>query len=194
MCKPILHKYFKLTETKLELSRFKENPTVFKSLLSNSIRIDLQSLEQLEKIEISGLAYNIELKLFLSPNCKYCHDVFKEAYNLFIENKDMVKLSIYFNVNNGKGASFEVANIIMHHYLQYGMETALQILKEWYIEKKEIEKYSFEKTDKTDRIITSHYNWCQNNGLDYSPVVLINEYKLPSNYDISDLQQLLHSI
>jgi hypothetical protein len=192
--KPIINDYFELKKSDIDNKRFKRNITTFEALLNTTPKINSVSLDQLVKLEFGNKEATTELLLFLSPSCGHCHNAFNDAYNLFIKNKEFLKLSICFNVNieNENNPYRSVVEIITEVYLNQDQEKALNLLSEWHIKKTELElfskKYATITSDKTKQILISHSQWCSENEFNYSPVKFFNKKLMPKEYNITDLQ------
>lgn len=192
--KPFIYGYVKFKKKHKKDKRVKNNFAVFTTLLNITSKIDTNSLNALQKIEIGDKAAKAELSLFLSPKCIYCYKTFEEAFNLYEKHKGKFKLSIYLNVNlnNEKNNHRIIAETIMEKYKIEGAEIALRLLKEWYIDKVGladfINKYKINISDNTRDIIACHFKWCNDNSFDYSPVKLFNKKVFPNEYEISDLK------
>jgi disulfide bond formation protein DsbB len=193
--KPFVTGYFELKNSDRENKRFKRNITTFTALLEKTKEIDTASLDRLQKIELGEKNAVAELSLFLSPSCGHCHTAFKDALSVFEQHKDLLKLAIYFNINidNHQNEYRSVAEIILEHYLYNG--NALELLKDWHINTPSIEafreKYSIPVSGETREILRSHFNWCNANDFNYSPVKLFNKKLMPAAYSINDLRFII---
>lgn len=192
--KPIINNYFELKKSDIDNKRFKRNITTFEALLNTTQKIDSASLDQLVKLEFGNKESTTELLLFLSPSCGHCHNAFNDAYNLFVKNKEFLKLSICFNVNveNENNPYKSVVEIITEAYFNQSEEKALDLLFEWHIKKTELELFSKKHdtmaSEKTKQILMSQSQWCSENEFNYSPVKFFNKKLMPNEYNITDLQ------
>ncbi|MBD3907106.1 cysteine peptidase family C39 domain-containing protein [Chryseobacterium muglaense] len=195
--RPFIYGYFKFKKKIKKDKNFKKNYVVFSSLINSTTEIDSNSLENLTKIEIGEVNAKSELTLFLSPKCVHCYKVFKEAFKLYEKNKGRIKLSIYLNVNlnNENNTHRIIAKIFMQTYINDGGEIALNLLKRWFIDETDLEafvkEYNVQINEEAINSIKSHYNWCNENGFDYSPVKLFNRKVLPDEYQIKKLKYII---
>lgn len=191
--KPMLIKYFELYSSNITLKKFKRNNEVFHFFLQNN-KTQLEGLQNLTGIIIGNSDAKNELVLFLSPSCKHCYSVFKEALDLEKKSKGKVKINVMFNSNieNTSNPYNKVIEIIMENYLTSGNEKAVFLLKEWFENKLDlsifIDKYETITTLNTKQIIMEHYHWCAINDYKYSPVKIINNFLLPKEYNVEELK------
>jgi hypothetical protein len=196
--KPLVKGYFDLKNSDRQHKRFKRNFNTFNALLKTTQEFDTEELSSLQKIEIGNSGAFAELELFLSPSCGHCHKAFEDAYNLFQKFPEKIKLSIYFNVNveNEGNPYTKVAEIITQEYVFNSVEKAVQLLKEWHINNTTLEDFKKKNdiniTDQTKSIILSHFNWCRNNDLNYTPIKIFNQKLLPDEYNIEDLKYFIN--
>jgi hypothetical protein len=196
--KPLISGYFKLKESERENKRFRRNFNTFKYILNTSKKVDFKELRGLKKIEFGNIDSNIELKLFLSPSCKHCYQVFEESNQLLQKFYNQINLTIYFNVNieNHYNVYGNVCALITEIYFSDSKEKALELLVDWYINKLEIndfiQKYNTTVSFQAREIILSHFNWCKDNDLNYSPVKIFQNHVVPNEYSIEDLAYFIH--
>jgi disulfide bond formation protein DsbB len=195
--KPIISGYFELKKKDYEHMRFKRNSNTFKALLSSTKALDVQTIASLHGIEIGEKTALHKISLFLSPSCGHCHTAFKEAYELYQKHPDLVKLSIYFNVNidNMNNPYKAVIEIITENYLSAGTNKALELLIEWHIRRLTLEdfirKFKIKISPITKKFIISHQDWCNNNQLLYTPIRIFNHQLMPDEYSMSDLKYFI---
>lgn len=195
--KPIIDGYFELKNRDRENRRFKLNIKTFKSLLLNSDEIEIEQLQYLKKIEIGNRKNKLELSLFFSPFCKHCYKTYEDSYRLLQQFPNELKLSVYFNVNieNEENQYTKIAAIIIETYLTKDENKIIELLNDWYINKSSLEnfvkKYDLEISQQTRDIILSHFDWCTENELNYTPIIIINDNLMPNEYSIDELRYFI---
>lgn len=195
--KPFISGYFELKTSDRENKRFKRNINTFNSLLDATKKVNTQTLQMLPKIIIGNNEAITELSLFLSPSCGHCHKAFDDAQKLYQKHKETLKLAIYFNINieNENNPYKNVAEIIIEGYNNNGEKKALELLTEWHINKPTLEDFKQKNhlaiSDKTNKDILSHFNWCTENDFNYSPVKLFNQKLMPNEYNLEDLNYFI---
>ncbi len=193
--KPLIAGYFTLQKSDRENKRFKRNVNTFNAMLETTQKVDTSSLENLYKIEIGEKKAVSELSLFLSPSCRHCDIAYRDALSLFEKNKTILKLAIYFNVNieNELNEYRSVVEIILQSHRNNG--DALELLKVWHIHNPPLQhfinKYKIPISPETRAIALSHFNWCDANEFNYSPVKLFNKKLMPNQYTIGDIQHFI---
>lgn len=198
--KPIIKGYFDLKSTDRQNKRFKRNINTFNALLNSTQKLQTEELLSLQKIEIGNPEAFQDLKLFLSPSCGHCHKAFEDAYNLYQKFPEKLKLLIYFNVNieNQGNPYTKVAEIIAQEYILNGAERAMELLKEWHLNKPTLEgfkeKNDINITDHAKFMILSHFDWCRSNDLNYTPIKIFQQKILPDEYNIDDLKYFINEL
>ncbi|KFE96944.1 hypothetical protein [Chryseobacterium luteum] len=163
-------------------------------------KIRYEDLQTLKKIQIGNSEAKIGLDLFLSPSCGYCHKAFEEAYHLYLKFPKQLKLSICFNINaeNENNPYLLVAKTIIQEYISHGDKPALEILIDWHINKITLEdfikKHKIDISEQADAVIISHFNWCKNNDLNYSPIQIFLQKLMPNEYTTEDLKYFINEI
>ncbi|REC76802.1 hypothetical protein DRF60_12990 [Chryseobacterium elymi] len=196
--KPLIKGYFELKKSDRDYKRFKRNVNTFKAILDTTQKLPIQELESLQKIEIGNSSSNVELGLFLSPSCGHCHKAFEDAYHLFQKFPKKLKLSVYFNINieNEQNPYSKIYEIIVEKYLSEGQEKAIELLKDWHINRISLEnfkkKYIVETSEKSQSMILSHFNWCRNNDLNYTPIKIFQQKLMPNDYNIEELKYFIN--
>ncbi|TDP57414.1 cysteine peptidase family C39 domain-containing protein [Flavobacterium dankookense] len=168
------------------LLRFKRNIEVFEKV-STKVQLDYEGLNL---IKLGDDNANNTIVLFISPSCSFCDVAFKESLEIIEKNKNKFNLMIGFNVNinNNENPYVNIAVTIQNlYFLKKDYKNALI---DWHIKKLKIEDWIHKWTinnKEPDKILQSHYYWCLDNDLQYTPVRIFNNYLLNENYDLKDI-------
>ncbi len=191
LLKPMVLGYFELKNENRGHRRFKRNINTFKALLNNTFKINQSTLKEFEFIEIGSRSAQNELLLFLSPSCGHCHTAFKDAISLIDRYPENLKLKIGFNVNpdNENNPYTRVLSTIVDQSIRF--DNAKELLSKWHIDRIQIETfnstYGISTTEEAKDVLRLQFNWCQENGFNYTPVKIFNKKVMPSEYGINDL-------
>ncbi len=182
-----------LNENNNQLLSFKRNPTVF-NLLSKPIQFK-EVFHSFQKVDYGSTSNAIHLSIILSPSCGHCHKAFEDALELLSNYPDKFKLSIFFNVNpeNYNNPYLNIAYNIVQIINKNSNDIAKDALHDWHIKRMSQEQW-MEKWNQGDietsviKELQLQFNWCQDNGFNYTPVKLVNDNFYPHEYTISELR------
>lgn len=197
--KPFIYRYFELKIKEFESNRFKLNAKTFNLLLLNSHKIET-NIKYLKKIEIGNPQAELELCIFISPSCKYCSKTYSDSYKLVQQYPNKIRLSLYFNINieNDQNVNTTIATIITESYIRYGKEIVIKQLNDWFLNKLSLEnfikKYDIEISQNSKDIIFSHFEWCSENELIYTPIRVLNNFLIPVEYSVDELKYFIQDL
>lgn len=140
----------------------------------------------------------IKLTLILSPSCGHCHEAFKEAFELVSKFPKKIFLKVLFNINpeNDQNIYKVVVEslLVINNLIPEKIEEAIF---DWHVQKMELqewkEKWIVEFIDmKSAEQIHKQYNWCLQNGFNYTPIKIVNKKLFPKEYEIEELKYFLN--
>ncbi|ESU29694.1 hypothetical protein FLJC2902T_01670 [Flavobacterium limnosediminis JC2902] len=194
--KPILQGKIKAEKDVLDLKKLKRNYSVFNSL-TKEIPV-LSGFDQLEGLSFGNKEADAQLTIIISPSCGHCHKAFEEAFEMVSKFPKKMFLNVLFNINpdNEKNPYRIVAESLLAIDKLIPEKTEEAII-DWHIKKMELEtwkkKWIVEFIDmKTTHQLYQQYDWCLENGFNYTPVKIINNKQFPNEYEISDLKYFLN--
>jgi uncharacterized membrane protein len=193
--KPKIYKVYNLEKNNKELIKFKRNYNVF-SFLQKPLISEFK-LNWLSKIEFGNQNSLNTLTLILSPSCGHCHSAFKDAIQLINSHPAKIKLRVFFNLNSENKENPYLS--VVENLLQinkYHPEKIIDAISDWHLEKMALEKWlkKWKQKNIEDWVgseILSQYNWCLENGFNYTPVKIINSKILPKEYSIDEVKYFL---
>ncbi len=190
--KAILQKSIKQEQTEIDFYKFKRNENLFNTLL---VKDKLINQDSLNTITFGNPNAPIEITSITNPLCGFCTKAF-ESYDYLLNTLgDKIKLHIVFNVSSEdtKNPATQISQRIIEIY-QINKEDAYKALKKWF-EIRAIDKwqeaYSKPTMLSNYESLNSHYNWCLENDINYTPATLIGNYFFPKEYEIKDLSLFL---
>lgn len=194
--KPILQEKIKAEKSVSELKKFRRDYNVFKFLSKEIPHLD--GFEKLKGLEFGNRSAEMQLTLILSPSCGHCHQTFQEAYKLVKTFPERTFLKILFNLNpDNNNNPFKVVAESLLTISNYDPEKAKEAIIDWHINTMELEvwkvKWLVNVVDmKANNQIHEQYNWCTENGFNYTPVKIINDKLFPTEYDVEELKYFLN--
>ena len=92
--------------------------------------------------------------------------------------------------------AYKVAKRIISLYLFIGQETALKAMEDWYDENNPKTYTDWSaiypvENDNVDDILALQRHWCEDNKIEFTPTIIINEKQLPKYYQVSDLKYFI---
>ncbi|PHS67153.1 MAG: hypothetical protein COB12_04465 [Flavobacterium sp.] len=189
--KKMISKALKLEPLKVEYFKFKRNENLFLTLLTKEKRKTETFIEASSRITFGNPDAKFEIVSVTNPLCGFCTKAF-ESYDSLLKTFDnKLKLTVVFNVSseNTENPATQISQRIIEIY-QLNKEDAYKALKNWF-EIKDVDKWQ-EAYNKPTMLsnyesLNSHYNWCLENDISYTPATLIGNYFFPKEYEVKDL-------
>jgi hypothetical protein len=189
--KPFFARYFPMKNDIIKNKRIKRNFDVFKTILNQNRKIDNKSLNFLKNIELGNPDSDFNLKIFISPSCSHCDRIFAQVYELINQFPDKISINIFYNLNP-ENPYLKIAKIIMQNSLENRKDLAVKQLVEWHINKISqndfMKKYQIHFSQETMQFIENQHVWCEENNLNHTPIIILNEKLFPETYEITDLK------
>lgn len=198
--KALFIKNIELKKAEVKYNQFKRKSLVFNAMLKNSQEVDMDNIEELKTVFIGGIDVPVTVYALLSASCGHCHSAYENITKLIAKNPNKIKAKLIFNVNikNENNPNNKVYHKVAHYYFNNETEKAEEALKDWHIKKMTLEKWVSKWGNTNDvfseEIIQEQYNWCHNNGLLFTPAIIINGNVLPKEYQINELNYFLDNL
>ncbi|MEO8515834.1 MAG: vitamin K epoxide reductase family protein [Flavobacterium sp.] len=196
LVKPVLKKKMETESQVNELKRFKRNYSIFKSLAKEIT--SPQGFEHLKGLQFGNLEADTKLSIILSPSCGHCHKAFEDGFELASKFPGRFFLNVLFNVNpeNDQNPYKTVVQSLLA-INNSNPDKVAQAISDWHIQKMDLDvwKLKWEVTTmdmKANQQIHQQYDWCTQNGFNYTPVKIINGKLFPNEYEISELKYFLN--
>lgn len=169
--------------------RFKRNYEIFKDqLLKEDNKVNF-------KINSGGFILGnpdaeFKISIVSNPFCGYCKDAHLLLEKLILQYPNDLQVQIRFNYGGKNDTELTyLLSVFKNLYINQGEEKFCKALNFWY-ETRNFEavkqKYPLEKeTDLSDIIALSQDNSANN--LNFTPLLIINNYQFPKSYDREDI-------
>lgn len=138
------------------------------------------------------------ITILTNPHCAPCAKLHERVDKLLDEIGDKIYIQYVFTYYKYFKDKVEPSNMfLVESYFFYPMEKVKHIFGEWYRYGKNdreafLEKYKFDANEELAiRELEGHYVWSDNYKLNATPLILINGYKLPVNYKIEDIKNIV---
>ncbi|MGG5211062.1 vitamin K epoxide reductase family protein [Chryseobacterium sp. MIQD13] len=180
----------RLKKTNNGLIKFYRNFDLFKYSLIKSKRIDFD-LENLGVIIGERSDAKPLITMVSNPNCKYCKETYKNLWDLYNYESDNVVIQIIFYDKNFTSEGKEIIRNILHHYLDAGGSSTLEMLANNYNFFEEKQYINDELSSEIETQILSQNNFGLSTNFEHSPTLLLNKYVFPENYSRSFLRYFI---
>lgn len=195
LLKPVLIQNHESKSHKFELARLKNNREIFESILHKQTGVsgteglgitlgDLQSPNTIVKI--------------CNPYCNPCSEAHKDLSRILDGNLNARVQIIYNSSVSHLDAGREPVRHFMATAETAGAPDMKILLDKWYLNKnKDFENFLASHPidnhllEKQDEKIKAMFAWTRANNIDATPTYFFNGKKLPTQYKLTDLEQLL---
>ncbi|MBS7256318.1 vitamin K epoxide reductase family protein [Flavobacterium branchiicola] len=196
--RPVLTSKMKTEKEAGKLKKFKRNYKVL-DFLSKEVPV-LAGLDKLTGLQLGSIGADVELLIILSPGCGHCHKAFEDSLELITRYPEKVSLNVLFNINpeNEDNPYLVVVERLLEiNHSNQG--SILEAISDWHIKKigldKWLAKWSVGPISmKVNQQIEMQYNWCHENGFNYTPVKIVNNKMFPHEYEINELKYFLSDL
>ncbi len=195
--KKLLFKLKQLKEFQIQGIRLMRNFKIFKTtLILNEKHNSIYS----NPIILGNNESKTEITFITNPFCKYCqknHEILKQILNKNNQNTK-VNLILKRNFANENEEERVLINSLFQTYLNLGQEKFIDAFNFWF-DNNDFNKWIKKHEIKIDlnyvtSISNDQNNWCLENKLSHTPIILINGYKYPDSHPIETLPFLMNDI
>jgi uncharacterized membrane protein/protein-disulfide isomerase len=191
--KPILKQRQYSSLYRAAYNRLQYNPDIFQSLLKLQNKVDTgwQDLG----IDLGNPEANNTVVKVCQPYCGPCSKAHPKLEELIKVNQN-VKLKIIFTTTN-KDKSAVVVKHLLAIAGEGNAKKTQEALDRWYLaEKKDYNSFA-SSYPLNDALKNNSYQleamseWCKKNEIFATPTIFVNGYRIPDNYDIEQLKNIL---
>lgn len=183
--------HLRLKSITYELNYLKTQEGVFNSILYQQPHIQVSSEDS--HIVFGNPESEDIITVFSNPHCEPCAQAHEKISRL-LKMSDAIKVQYFFTAFNDL---LKESNRFLIGYYLSGNKDVEKVFDEWFAYGKN-EKEAFFKAHpytvgqlQVERELLLHQKWCENKRLSGTPTVLLNGYKLPPNYSIDDLENII---
>jgi len=194
---PHLKQFKTLKESKIKYFRFKRDFSLFQTLLYKSKLVDTH-IPNASEIVFGNKAASLVITLVTSPFCGHCKPVHLLIEQILKRYTEQVKLIIRFSVQEANTPLVEITTQLLNLYHTEGKDKCLEAMHDIYgaidyevwIKKWGVvaDKSTYLETLRLERA------WCQRQAVNFTPVILINGYHYPKEYERPDLIHFIEDL
>lgn len=190
----------KLSEVKSELLRFKRNSDFFFQALDKSKTLLSERIDEQYTVSFGPKHSTIDLIAITNPTCGYCNKAF-EAYDYLLSKfPNDIRIDFVFSVTTDLDNDSNILASKIIEIYQQDKSKAFNAMREWF-RNKEIDNWinnyglPNRKNAYPQECIRSHNEWCNLNGIVYTPETIMGESIFPKPlYEVSDIEFFLEVI
>ena len=193
LIKPLLQNYKQLLTEKFALLRFKNNPAVFESLLTQQRRVDTTPFEH--DMQLGNPAAPLQIMVACNPYCGPCAKAHEVLHDIL--NSNDIGLTIRFTVKtedreDKKTQAVQYLLKLLHYSSPAQKRKALHDWFVWMNYEKFVTQYPLRgNAPDVVRQLSLHEQWTKEAEIKFTPTVFINGFQMPKQYDAGTLKQVL---
>lgn len=197
--KKLLTKQKELKEFEIKSNRFMRNYDIFKNTLLASPKRDYKGIVS-GNIILGNPDASLKILIVSSPFCEHCAEVHTLIEEIFERYNDKVCFDFRFNFNYEQSdeKSKRIHQKLVNIYYDKGQEVFMKGLHDWYKNKDDDRLVSADKSQLSNlniyEILDEQFNWNQENGISFTPAIIINNYFFPKEYDRKELIHFINDL
>ncbi len=193
--KPIISEWKSYKGRFPKLNRIRFNPEIFRFLLKKNIPIDTVGINSLQFGNPNG---EHRLTIISNPSCQPCIKMHQKLFRMLKTKEDVSVLEIFLTDTDEKSNSYQIAECMLKLYQTANVDYAKNAIAEYYNHyyndfRSWIQKFDQDGSDNPDarQILKHHIMWCRKRKISSTPMIFYNNYELPKEYSIEDLDYLV---
>lgn len=198
LLKNLLIKQKELEEFRIKGNQFMRNYTIFKNTLLTTPTKTNSILSR--GILLGNITAPLKIVLVTSPFCKFCAEAHTIIERILEKHPEQVCFNISFNFNTKQDdeKSKKVHQQLVAVYYNQGQEAFMKALHNWFEDNDENKLGNIMVNEKEKLIINETLNeqfkWNQENEFSYTPVLVVNQYVFPKEYDKNSLIHFINDL
>lgn len=197
LLKKVLIQNKELKEFQFKANRFIRNYEVFKNSLISKEKFEFPSTN----IVLGNKNSILVINLITNPFCGHCKKVHQILDSILDKHFDNIQIQIIIkaNLENETEDKKSFYRTLVDLYLNQGQDKFRYALNYWF-ENNNIDNWlTLFKSEKNnvneiDAIYKEHNDWTSKNDLNYTPVLFINGFIYPNNYDRENLEFYINDL
>jgi len=203
--KPLLKTNKRLDDENYSFTRFKNDPETFSAILRTQPQVKSYIFD--DDFQICNPGANLQMIVCCNPYCMPCSKAHKVIHEIAEKYSEFIKIAIRFSVdaNEMEDKGTKAVQYIFQHlkeatkYLN-GAEKILynrKALQAWYTYM-DLNRFSSEyilkkETDVSD-LLKQHQNWVRESNVRGTPEFILNGFKVPKQYSITDILKMMKGL
>jgi len=196
--KPLLLLEQKNITLEIENLSFRRNHKLFIPYYNALTKLDTED-STITQIVLGAENPIIKLTIITNPLCKSCIEAHKTYIDLLQKYKDSIQLNFRFLVPNKDRADNKtiISERLLQLYFENDTEVFFNAFNDWYSNgntKMWTKKWGKCKDIKYNKMLSQQIYWCLKQGIESTPIILINKKLFPKNYSFKDIEHFVEPI
>lgn len=178
-----------------QLKKWKQDINVFMGLWHQQPLVDCTAWEH--ELQLGKADAPVQITVACNPYCGPCAVAHEKLDGLIKKYKKLLGVQIRFSINETKEDDVKnnaVRLILQNHVKNNNATNSLTDWFEWKNEEKWKGKYKTDPTIEVRKMLKQHENWAKNAEITVTPTFFINGKKLPGQYTLEDLSNLVEKL
>ncbi len=182
--------------SEMELLRFKRSSKTIERILAGERKIE--QLEGADQLVFGNQNAATTIRLVLSTKCSFCKKAFVSFYRFYQLKATNFRFVLVLNhYDTQPSKRNDIASTLIHSYTNGGPEEFLETMHHWFLHQDE-DKFlignTIDFTDTDYDILSLQRQWCKDNELFHTPILIVNATVVPEYYDMSFLEDILEAL
>jgi uncharacterized membrane protein len=196
---PKLKTLKELTHTEIEYAKFKRNFNLFHTLLTASPKKDTY-IDRASEIVFGNKNAPLSIVIMTSPFCGHCKPVHSLIEKILKTYGNLVNITIRISTppDNKDTDLYKITSRLIEIYHLEGAETCLSAMHDIYGDMNTdtwMTTWGACTQEETyTNTIEYQYRWCIENGINFTPAIIINGHSFPSEYKREDLIHFIEEL
>ncbi|WP_196891521.1 vitamin K epoxide reductase family protein [Aureivirga marina] len=187
--KNLLKKSQELQKTQISFTKFKRDFELFKLLSEKEVNYPVNKIEN--EIVLGNENGLLEILVVTNPLCGFCKKTHAAIEKVLNKKNENIRIVIRFNVNTNEihdGNKIPLRLLELYHQ---NKESVLEPMHEIYSEgsnpKNWLQKWGATDNENFLEILKQEESWCKQNGITFTPLVLVDGKKFPDKFEYEDI-------
>lgn len=171
--------------------RLKKNPLIFNASLDKENPVDMEI--HTDELIIGNEEASTTITAIINVNCAPCIQTYNRIYSIVKEYEEDIRVVIRFMLlDNNQRESF----FFIRLFYTKGKDIFSKVLYDWFQNKDYenlIREFGNVKYDLESDLVQHWNNWFKKNDITSTPIIFLNDKKIPQEYDVDDIHWLLEN-
>jgi len=194
--KPVIIEWESYKKQVPGLNKIKFNQDVFRFLLQkNNTPMDTAGIAS---VQLGNPEGKHKLTIISNPMCGPCIEMHRKLFQM-LKNKENVRVEeVFLTDKKPDSQGYRIAKSMLQLHQTVDADRVMSAITAYYDggtqnTEEWLQKYEQSNANKIEaqQILEQHINWCRDNKISATPTLLYNNYELPKEYSIKDLDYLI---
>ncbi|MFC4634814.1 vitamin K epoxide reductase family protein [Dokdonia ponticola] len=196
---PIFLASKKLKKATIDFTKFKRNFVLFETLLTQTPKKETH-INEASEIIFGNIHAPVSIVIFTSPFCKHCTSVHALVEDIIKHYGNLVAITIRISVNviNKESDVYKITSRLTEIFHKEGPDQCLRSMHDIYngmLPNNWLNNWGNCTEDALyEQTLINQQHWTKENGINFTPEILINGHSFPSEYAREDLKYFIEEL